>query len=325
MAGNTVPAGIKGGKAVHIFVTIIGAILIVVGIVIKVNLTADEREENAAALFLMYNSAMADDMCEIDLRKWRYLQDNATSSMVITLRQLLIAALLLVSGAAHARPQERIPPPKAANKQNELLSLVGNLSDITRDQTESISRLKLAFEETPIRLRVPGIKPIITHDHKLSQRYSSYVPVKTLFAYGEEVTIKLDQNGETLAEASWSTHFPASLPPNVGVVPAEISGEDLLTKLLHLPVFGSDDVAALAHSHIPEVRIAAAANLTDQTLLLQLARTDNVAAVRDAAMDRSDQQALQSNDQPLLAEIAVNNSDWPVRMAAIKKLPFRRS
>jgi hypothetical protein len=133
------------------------------------------------------------------------------------------------------------------------------------------------------------------------------------------VTIELEKDDRTLAEASWSTGFPGQIdgasPP--GFLGAEVRGEDLLAKLLHLSVFTPDDLAELANSSIPEVRSGAAANLTDQGLLGKLAR-DKVLVVRKAAVGNL-------TDQETLARVVAGDKDPGIHKVLSRTSPIRRS
>jgi hypothetical protein len=92
-----------------------------------------------------------------------------------------------------------------------------------------------------------------------------------------------------------------------------VSGEDLLTRLLHLSVFTADDLAELAHSDIPEVRIGAAANLTDQALLSEVATKDADWRARKAAVENL-------TDQAVLTKVARQDKAWQVRCSAVKRV-----
>jgi len=129
---------------------------------------------------------------------------------------------------------------------------------------------------------------------------------------GEIITIELHQNGKTLVEASWSTDFPL-MSASFEFKSAEVRVEDLLEKLLHLSAFTPEDLAELSHSRIPEVRIGAVANLTDQALLAKVAIEDKEPDVRRAAVDKL-------TDQALLAKMAIEDKEPYVRRTAVEKL-----
>ena len=69
-------------------------------------------------------------------------------------------------------------------------------------------------------------------------------------------------------------------------VKVEVCCEDILKKLLHLKVFAQEDLVELLHSKIPEIRVAAVSNLTNQVLLTKLADEDVEPFVRIAAIER---------------------------------------
>jgi hypothetical protein len=195
-----------------------------------------------------------------------------------------------------------------------LMQRAGDTSDVARIASESIARMNLAILEPRIRSRVLGLK-CVTGTLQTRRDYSSFVGAPGFSVAGEKVTIRLDQDGSTLAEGSWSTLFPGTLyrskaPSFLG---AQVSGEDVLVKLLHLSAFSAEDLAELAHSSIPEVRIGAAANLADQALLAELATADRVPGVRKAAVGNL-------ADQALVAKVATEDKYADVRKEAVGKL-----
>ena len=166
-------------------------------------------------------------------------------------------------------------------------SLAGTPSPVAyRSRTgRSIARIKLAIQEPRIRSRFPGIVSAIRVD-AVSQSYTDNKQTE-----GESISVVLSQSSETLATGEWSTDFPmlllGSSPHIVSAFrPAEVHGESLLTELLHNPVFTQDDLAELSSSKIPEVRLAAIANLTGQALLVKIATGDKSSDVRSAARRR---------------------------------------
>lgn len=105
---------------------------------------------------------------------------------------------------------------------------------------------------------------------------------------GEAIHVKLIANGDSLiplVEAEWTTVFPEKTRSLV-FTRAETSGTDLLTRLLQQSAFTQNDLAELANSKIPEVRLGAVANITDQALLAKVANEDKDANVHEAAKKR---------------------------------------
>ena len=201
-----------------------------------------------------------------------------------------------------------------------LRGLAGNLGELVSGSFylvtgEAIARLKLAIQEPRIRIRFPGI--ILKADvSAVSQFYSGgggYAIVS-----GESVSIMLSQAGKTLAKKDWSTHFPDTISASLhdkpwGQLSAKVRGEELLAELLHNAAFTQDDLAELSSSEIPELRMAAAANLTDQASLAKIALEDKNWQVATAAGEKL-------TDQPLLAKVAVEAHYGDFRRAAVEKL-----
>jgi len=156
----------------------------------------------------------------------------------------------------------------------------------SRDARVCIARMKLATQEPRIKSLFPRLQ-CAAYASETIQYYSrldlpSPNPVKVS---GERVTIKLQQDGKTLAEASWSAVFEISTK-SLEFNSAVISGADLMKKLLRLSAFTPEDLADLAHSSIPEVRSGAVANITDQALLGKVAVEDQDSDVCKAAQKR---------------------------------------
>jgi hypothetical protein len=161
----------------------------------------------------------------------------------------------------------------------------------TRDARACVARMQLAAQEPRIQSRFPRLQcdysiPGASETYFDSHNPQGYRPTIT----GENVTIKLIQDGKTLAQGSWSTRFPGSISGSgafvPGSLPAVVTGEDLLKQLLRLSAFAQDDLAELVRSMIPEVRLGAVANLNDRAILAKVAIEDRQPGVRQAAEDR---------------------------------------
>jgi Ankyrin repeats (3 copies) len=268
--------------------------------------------------------------------------------VALAARKPQVAELLVSRGAKSTAPlveQEPSSPP-AVQRRATLAQTNGFSTCVARVPSDSIARIKMAILEPRIQSRLPDLK-CVSNTSQISQgyandysRYYGGPGGRTALVYGENVTIKLEKDDRTLAEASWSTGFPVQIdgatPPSF--LGAEVRGEDLMAKLLHLSVFTPDDLAELAHSSIPEVRGGAAANLTDQGLLGKLAR-DKVLVVRKAAVGNlTDQETLARvvaedkdpgihkvaiknvTDQAVLAKLATGTDDREIRRSAVDKL-----
>ena len=178
-------------------------------------------------------------------------------------------------------------------QSNPALKLhAGNLGVSSSDLLESTARIRLAIQEPRIRNRLPRIvfTPRVSPE---SQRYHAAVGVGEM--RGESVSFVLRQAGGTLAEINWRSDFPQEMPFNGPLVPlglggndlglqvAYVHGEDLLAQLLRNGLFTQDDLAELSSSDIPEVRVGAVRNLTDQALLAKIAVQDKTPEVCRAA------------------------------------------
>lgn len=182
-------------------------------------------------------------------------------------------------------------------------------------EVEAVSRIRREIEEPLIRSRLPGLQCI----EEVSPLFQKYFPVPAIVE-GQKIIITLKQNNTTLVKGSWSTDFPATVDVKLGegsaqpsFVPAKVSGEELLTKLLRLTAFTQEDLAELATSTSADVRIGAASNLKDQKVLAKLATTDGDVGVRKAATKNL-------TDQATLAYLATKDRDLDVRRAAVKNL-----
>ena len=198
----------------------------------------------------------------------------------------------------------------------------GDLNAVTRTKPQAIVRIKLAILEPPIRSRISGLKAIVVTSPE-SRNYScppvpGFRCAPSRAPLGEKVIIRLKQGDRTLAEGSWMTSFPGSIDSSTPeLIGAEVAGEHLLTSLLQSSVFNAADLIELARSPIPELRISAAANLSDQNELAKLAADDNVSLVRQAAVRRI-------TDQNVLAKIAAGDKDTEVRKVALECLSFAK-
>jgi phosphosulfolactate synthase (CoM biosynthesis protein A) len=207
----------------------------------------------------------------------------------------------------------------AMDESNPALKrLAGNLDALYVDAPHSIARIKLAIHEPRIQSRLPGVVFTASVSGE-SQAYSKVWSYQKEVMLGESVSFVLAQHGETLVERKWSTDFP-SVTRAFTFLPAEVHGEDLLADLLvssystsNRPVFTPDDLAELSSAEIPEVRLAAVRNLTDQALLAKVAIGDEVWTIWKAAVEKL-------TDQAALAKVAVEAGDPHVREAAVEKL-----
>ncbi|MFZ0961280.1 MAG: hypothetical protein WAO35_10275 [Terriglobia bacterium] len=154
----------------------------------------------------------------------------------------------------------------------------GNLGALTEEAGKSMARIKLAIMEPRIRNRLPQI---VFAPSRIPVSRSYYGGKMS----GELVTFVLSQGGETLAKSNWTTDFPPSTH-TFGFRPAKVRGEALLAELLHNAVFTQDDLAELSSAEIPELRLGAIANLTDQALLAKIAVKDRNESVRIFARQR---------------------------------------
>jgi len=199
-----------------------------------------------------------------------------------------------------------------------------------------LKSIKLALQDKRIQLRFPGIKYNFYRSEIGPQRY---IGLHEVLIKGERITIKLIQNGKTIAEATWSTSWPDSLNRQFGdsssneFWSANISIEDLFKKLFRLRNFTSEDLVELCHSGIEEIRIGAVANLSDQTMLVEIAKNDTNSEVRKVAAEKlpanhqlrhvilaSKKEIEEQRDQQLLVKIAQFGVDSDIRKAAVEKI-----
>jgi hypothetical protein len=189
----------------------------------------------------------------------------------------------------------------------------GSLDDVTRVTGEGIARIDVAVSDEVVQKRLPGLKCTGSVGETTRVYQSSAIPwgVPVL---GESVAVRCAQNDRLLASASWATQFPfrTSLLTANSFLGASIAIEDVLGPLVGKGDFQLEDLAHLAASPIPEVRIAAVVNLNDQNLLARLT-DDRVVNVRQAALDKL-------SDQTLLAKIAGGPAPSIVRLGAVRKL-----
>jgi hypothetical protein len=183
---------------------------------------------------------------------------------------------------------------------------------LARSAWMSIARIKLSIQEHCIKSHFPRIQ-CAANVSNIGAIYSNIQGGKIAGPMsGEFVSIKLIQNGVVLAEASWATAFPKKAS-SIGFLRADVSGEDLLKKLLQRSEFVPEDLAELFSSSIPEVRIAAAANLNDQKILAKIAIESGDSDARETAVTKL-------SDQNLLARIAINEKEHSVGQTAVEKL-----
>jgi hypothetical protein len=246
---------------------------------------------------------------------------------------------------------------KLADSDPVLMQLAGDMGIPTWDARECIARMKLAVREPSIALRFPHLHCVATVSKTTSpelyvhrgdpNRVDLGVPgIGAYHVSGEYVSIALRQSGKTLAEGSWSTVFRSQMNPDSDLG-ADVSAEDLLKTLLHLSAFTPQDLAELVQSNIVEVRLGAAANVTDQALLARVAIEDKSpgdwqpggvlgagrpggvfrdpvatelkeAGVRGVAVGRL-------TDQAVLTRVASKDQHPAVRRAAVQRLADLRN
>ena len=175
-----------------------------------------------------------------------------------------------------------------------LLQIAHYTNYVNRDARICIARVKLASQEPRIKLRLPSLRCIA--DASLESRsYSDFLGHIRGRKEGESITISLHQGGEILAQGNWKPDFSNNMlisqdshysEVDLEEVKVEVCCEDILKKLLHLKVFAQEDLVELLHSKIPEIRVAAVSNLTNQVLLTKLADEDVEPFVRIAAIER---------------------------------------
>lgn len=173
--------------------------------------------------------------------------------------------------------------------------IAGDTHRITRDARETIVRIKLATQEAHIKSRMPGLKCAALASER-EQLYELRGLRNPFAVMGESVIIKLVQSGTVIAEGSWSTAFPPSLDSGSTkrkFLAAVVAGEELMKRLFQLHVFTTQDLAELARSSIPEVRMGAVTNLADQATLAMVAAGDECAEVRKVAGERLTGEAAQ--------------------------------
>jgi hypothetical protein len=194
----------------------------------------------------------------------------------------------------------------------------GNVNELTRDARESIARIKLAIREPYITSHFQNII-CIARVSEISRYYSAYAYFRGMripsdgggTIKGEIITIKVLQNGKTLSEASWSTHFPDETQ-SLNFECAKVSGDELLKTLFHSSVFTSQDLVDLARSRLPEVRLGAVKNINDQMELFRLATEKKDGQIAYAIIERI-------TDQVFLAKLALDRS-FSCRVEAVGKI-----
>ena len=246
---------------------------------------------------------------------------------VVVLCQALLFANSTIPAAAQ-RGSAIVP----ADSVQALLRLAGDTTQVTRDERAAIARIKLAIRESPIRASLPNLRCCVSSSSRTSETYRSRVLGTTATVSAETVTIKLLWNDVPFVEASWAAELPDSTTERY--FPAQVRAEDLLTTLLMVTTLTQDDLAQLARSRIPELRIAVVAKSTDLALLARLAE-DRVGAVSLAALRKRNEveapakaeaakarltTVTQMTDQAALARAAIEDIDSGVRAAAVEKI-----
>jgi hypothetical protein len=170
------------------------------------------------------------------------------------------------------------------NEANPALKRLADLDGPSFDETgKSIARMKLAIQEPRIRNHFPGI----TFAAAVAGEDRPYTGIRGGRVQGESVSFLLSQPQHPLAVMQWRTDFPTLISGALpDFLPAKVHGEKLLEQLLGYAAFTHDDLVGLSLSDIPEVRLAAVANLWDPIALTKIAAEDRDPLVRAAATSK---------------------------------------
>jgi len=169
-----------------------------------------------------------------------------------------------------------------SNSDPAIRRIAGPLRLTETDAAESVARVKLALQSPIIINRWPDLEAVFTIEGT-SRTYhvttSSTAGGQTSFSAGDEerhgadVRITLRSGSHTLAEGFWAGKYPSETPPGT-IKPQDVHIEQLFSNLFSNEQVPQDYLAAVAKSEIPEIRMAAIACLSDETLLKNIEREE---------------------------------------------------
>jgi len=198
-----------------------------------------------------------------------------------------------------------------------LRAIAGSFSLIAPNSFAAFARVKLATAEPRIQSRIEIRQHTMTVDRYSRKYHGPYIT--TLSRYGFSVSLA-PTKGAPLTR-SWTPIFPhifttdRSGGQSTAGGYVAISGKEVLADLVKLPVFTTRDCEELVRSKIPELRLAAAERLSQQSVWGTLAVEDSVAGVREVAV------RTYLTDQVILAKVArANGEECLGRTAAVGKL-----
>ncbi len=198
-----------------------------------------------------------------------------------------------------------------------LATLAGDMNQMTIDVLEFLSRLKMLLREPRLVGSFPSMSCVVSFN-QTSKEYKSFGG-KHFTMYGERVTIALWHGGDTVATETWSTWYPFTISVHQhqmeGHLDAEISGGELLARLVQSSMFTPTEMTELVNSPIPEVRVAVVVTITDPVMLARIVQTDKVWEVRRAAVSNQ-----WFKDRALLVDRAQKDADERFRAAAERRL-----
>jgi FKBP-type peptidyl-prolyl cis-trans isomerase len=133
----------------------------------------------------------------------------------------------------------------------------------------AVARLRLAIRESPIERRFGKIQ-LDVDLRTTNQRYEELVGGKSSYVDGERFIVRIQKDGNILAESSTETQFPSNISiarsgadPKFGTPSIDIGA--LLSQLFKFPVLTRDDFVELTRSSIPEIRKAAEVKLREHS------------------------------------------------------------
>jgi hypothetical protein len=191
--------------------------------------------------------------------------------------------------------------------------------DVSGDAKRCIARMQLATREPLVKSHFPRLRCESTISITKQEYGRLGYSGPSCFQSGEDVNVKLTQDGKTLAESSWNNSFANSVGEHVGTdghcsppfVPAGVWGGDLMIKLFQGGAFTQTELTELLHSYIPEVRAGAAWLITDQALLVQ-------ALIEDGEIERTAVDRI--TDQAVLADVVIKaDGDRELALEKIKR------
>lgn len=174
--------------------------------------------------------------------------------------------------------------------------LGGDMCSMANEALECLCRLKLAIQDPCIQARFPnlGVRCSISYQTKEYRKGVGIKGGETVRIPGEIVCMELFQGDTIVADRSWvaqSAEFIVAIKHEIegkslisgGTQLAFVSVERLLDDLFCCNVFTQQELKDIVQSKVPEVRWAAVRKLTDQAILADIARADNVSEVRSEA------------------------------------------